>query len=384
MRLPQKDDTMALRIFHTADLHLGLTHSKHPSEIAGKLAEGRFETLASMIALAGEKRADLFVMGGDLFDTTRVSKKLVIRAAGLFSSFEGQVLILPGNHDYVTGEADDLWKTFKEHAGDRVRVLDTPEVSFIEELSLALYPAPCRKRHSAEPVTGWIASVHKPKDARYHIGLAHGSFEGLSPDLAGDHFPMKKEPLLSAGLDLWLMGHIHLQFPKTPGAYDRIFYPGTPEPDGFDCRHEGTAWFLTLGEDKSIQAERISTGRYRFIREELAIDSLDALREGLKKYSDPSYQRVLMDLILTGTLPREQFDQVGPELNQVANSFMSLRTLTSGLEIRLTPDEIRKEFPEGSFALRLLNLLSEQEQDHEALQIAYQTIRSLQAGGAKS
>jgi DNA repair exonuclease SbcCD nuclease subunit len=375
---------MPLKIFHTADLHLGLTHGKHPKEIAGKLAQGRFETLASMIATASERRADLFVMGGDLFDTTRVTKETITRAAELFSSFEGQVLILPGNHDYVTGDEDPLWNTFKKHAKAQVRVLDTPEVVTLDALSVALYPAPCRKRHSPEPATGWIQGAQKPDTARFHIGLAHGSFEGLSPDLAGDHFPMKKDPLLATGLDLWLMGHIHLQFPKTPGSFDRIFYPGTPEPDGFDCRHEGTAWFLTLQDDKSIHAERISTGRYRFIRETLEIESLTALREQIKKYSDPAYQRVLMDLEVTGVLPRDQYQQVGSELGSLRDAFLSLRTGLTSLEIRLTPEEIRKEFPEGSFALRLLSHLAEDEADHEALQLAYQTIQALKSGEAKS
>ena len=375
---------MPLKIFHTADLHLGLTHGKHPTDISSRLTEARFETLSRMIEIAGRERCQVFVMGGDMFDTTRVGKKIIQRAAEILSSFEGQVLVLPGNHDYVTSEADDLWKTFRTSAGDRVKVLDRSEVTLLTDLEACFYPAPCQQRHSKDPVMGWIATAERPSQVRFHVGLAHGSFEGLSPDLAGEHFPMKREALLSCGLDLWLMGHIHLQYPKAPGSLDRIYYPGTAEPDGFDCRHEGTAWIIELSDDKTPHAERISTGQYRFLREELKITSLDELKNGLSRYRDPSYKRVLMELKVSGILPRQEFEQVHSELRNMNGCFLSLSTDLESLEVRLTPEEIRAEFPEGSFALQLLTQLSEDPEDHDALQLAYQLIRTLKTEGAES
>lgn len=375
---------MPLKIFHTADLHLGLTHGKHPSDIAAKLAEARFETLSRMIEIAGRERCQLFVMGGDMFDTTRVSKKIIQRAAEILSSFEGQVLVLPGNHDYVTGDPDDLWKTFRDRAGDRVKVLDRPEVTQLPELDACFYPAPCQQRHSKDPVMGWIARADRPEGMRFHVGLAHGSFEGLSPDLAGEHFPMKREALLACGLDLWLMGHIHLQYPQSPGTLDRIYYPGTPEPDGFDCRHEGTAWIIELDDDKTPHAKRVSTGNFRFLREELKIGSWEELESRLTRYQDPAYQKVLMELKVSGILPRKEFERIPSELRKLMGQFLSLGTDYEDLEVRLTAEEIRSEFPEGSFALQLLTQLSQNPDDHDALQLAYQLIRSLKAEGAET
>ncbi len=64
---------------------------------------------------------------------------------------------------------------------------------------------------------------------------------------------MTKAELHQAGLDIWLMGHTHIQYPEKPDTRDKVFYPATPEPDGFDCSHEGKALILELDEDKSIK-----------------------------------------------------------------------------------------------------------------------------------
>ena len=68
---------------------------------------------------------------------------------------------------------------------------------------------------------------------KIHIGIAHGSIEGVSPDFDQQYFPMTKRELNISGVDIWLMGHTHITWPKKPGKKDIVFNPGTPEPDGF-------------------------------------------------------------------------------------------------------------------------------------------------------
>ena len=56
---------MPLKIFHTADLHLGMKFSKY-ANIKDKLIAARIATLENLVKRANADEADLFVFAGDL------------------------------------------------------------------------------------------------------------------------------------------------------------------------------------------------------------------------------------------------------------------------------------------------------------------------------
>ncbi len=96
------------------------------------------------------------------------------------------------------------------------------------DLDACLYPGPCGSIHSKENAVGWVRGVTRDPGVKHHIGIAHGSLEGISPDFNGDYYPMRPAELMETGLDLWLLGHTHLRYPESPGKKDRIFLPGVP------------------------------------------------------------------------------------------------------------------------------------------------------------
>jgi len=65
---------MSLKIFHTADIHLGMKFAGYP-EVQSELTEARFVTLENLAKKANEESCDLFVVAGDLFDRTGVAKR---------------------------------------------------------------------------------------------------------------------------------------------------------------------------------------------------------------------------------------------------------------------------------------------------------------------
>ena len=124
MKQPREQGIMLVKIFAAADLHLGMKFSAYP-EVQAELSEARFETLNMLVDLANNEECDLFIIAGDLFDRLSVSKKDIIRAAHLLNSFQGKMAaVLPGNHDYYSGSDSTLWKTFREEAGDLVKLID--------------------------------------------------------------------------------------------------------------------------------------------------------------------------------------------------------------------------------------------------------------------
>lgn len=140
-----------IRLFHTADLHLGLkfTRGGYSPALQKQLVDQRLETLRSMVNLANARECGVFVIAGDLFDTPRVAKGLVRETAEILTRFDGIVVVLPGNHDYVQ-EDDPLWPPFIDVLGEGHHLLsrETPCDLREQGVPLVLFPGVCGSRHS--------------------------------------------------------------------------------------------------------------------------------------------------------------------------------------------------------------------------------------------
>ena len=365
---------MSLKIFHIADLHLGRRFRDHP-EVMETLSQARYETLESAVQQANDRKSDVFSIAGDLFDRTSVKKSEVQKAVQAINRFSGKVaLVLPGNHDFIS-EGGDLWQWFKQETEEYVLVLDRTEPVDLQPFGLdtMVYPGPCHSKHSSENAIDWVAGVEKDP-ALSHIGIAHGGIEGVSPDFDQRYYPMTHQALKRAGVDLWLLGHTHITWPEKPGSRDYIFNPGTPEPDGFSCRHEGRAFFLMIDSDKKITAEIIPTGQYRFEQRRETLTLQHELKKLVKSIRPDTYQNVVMQLTVSGRLDPELYENWNNAIPKLREAVLELKLDDSELVRRVTPQQIRKEFPIDSFPEKLLSRFSENE-DEQALQMAYEFIR---------
>lgn len=364
-----------IKIFHIADFHLGLRFKSHP-EAQQTLVQARYETLKSLINQANKLEADIFAIAGDLFDRTSMQTGEIQQAVQTINKFEGKVaLILPGNHDYITPDSQ-LWDRFKKEAKEHVLVLESKEPYDLSDFDLeaVVYPAPCHAKHSVEHVIGWIKEINKDPDL-IHIGIAHGSIESVSPDFDGRYFPMTTRELENAGVDIWLMGHTHLTWPEKPDTKDIIFNPGTPEPDSIDCKHEGRAFLHTVDKKKKIITEILSTGTYQFVQDQEQINSDKDIEKLLKKYQEPVFKSSVLQLTVSGRLESEDFEQWEEKKLQLREYVLELKLDDSAVRRKVSLDQIRTEFPEGSFPEQLLTSFTNKEE--EELQMAYELIREV-------
>ena len=371
-----------IRIFHTADLHLGLkfTRGGYSPALQKRLVDQRLETLRSMVAMANARECGVFVIAGDLFDTPRVAKGLVRETAEILTRFEGIVAVLPGNHDYVQ-EDDPLWPPFVDALGEGHHILqrETPCDLRDQGVPLVLFPGVCGSRHSKENAVGWVpgalAELALPDSVR-RVGVAHGSLEGLSPDFGGDYFPMTRKELGASGMDVWLLGHTHVRHPdRDRFEGESILFPATPEPDGFDCRHPGHAWIVGISETGAVTGESVTIGRFRFrsVAKTVTGDAdLEALKSELATFET---DRDLVKLALSGRLPGELYDTRGEFLDSLRKNTLYLEDDLSGLIREIRSSDIEKEFTEGSFPFRLLAGLAGESGDPEALQIAWDLVK---------
>ena len=290
--------------------------------------------------------------------------------------------MLPGNHDYIAGD-DELWRRFRDSAGDSVLLLDRQKPYPLQhyDLDACLYPGPCTAKHSATNAIGWVREVVRGEagDAtRHRIGVAHGSLEGFSPDMDGRYYPMRPQELVETGVRIWLLGHTHLPFPRTAGARDTIFCAGTPEPDGFDCTHEGYAWILDVADDGGLKTRAVQTGLLRFVDDTREIRTAAELERMERDYSGAASRNILLRLRLAGRAPREVLSAVGAAGSRMAGTLLHLDLRAEELREEITPDAIDREYPAGSFPHSLLTSLFHDD-DQEALRIAHELLGELRS-----
>ena len=371
---------MGLKIFHTADVHIGLKFGSrgYEPDVRQRLVAARQEVVERMVSLANDRGCDLLVVAGDLFDNPRVAKRDLKEAAAALSRFEGVVALLPGNHDYLQRGEDPIWDSFRDVAGDRVLVLTAPEPLDLRpfDLDAAIYPGPCSAKHLVTNAIGWIGPGTKLEGVRFHLGLAHGSLEALSPDFNQEYYPMSRRELDDKAMDAWLLGHTHVRHPDTDGgSEERVFFPSTPEPDGFDCRHPGHAWIIELEESGAIRYKSVTTGTFRFheIEREISAEmDVEQLRE-LFVAMDP--RRDLVKLALRGKVPAEIYEERQVVIDELRGRVLYLEADLSEVMQKITQKEIDAEFSEGSFPHRVLSSLALEPRDSLALQLAYELIQ---------
>lgn len=206
-----------LKIFVTGDNHIGLRYANH--EQAAILASKRITAFEGMVQTANKEDCALFVITGDLFDNSSISKKDIKTLLNELSCFNGTVVILPGNHDYYDKHVK-VWQNFEDVMTSYDNIMLLTEYRPYEITSngenIVLYPALCTSWHSApgQNNLGWIKEAKIENNDVYHIGIAHGAVEGETIDKEGLYFLMKRSELESIPVDVWLIGHTHVPFPR--------------------------------------------------------------------------------------------------------------------------------------------------------------------------
>ncbi|MGM0420924.1 MAG: metallophosphoesterase family protein [Bacillota bacterium] len=367
---------MKLKIMHTGDVHLGMKFNNYP-EISKDLEEARYRALANVVTEADERQCHLLVVAGDLFDKPNMPEKDIMNAIDILSDFSGDaILILPGNHDFDNG-AIELWEDFRRHMTGKMVLLSEEEKYDLTKFDLdaAVYPAPCDRKKSGKNKIGWINQMEERKLTEFELGIAHGALAGFSPDMTDSYFKMAAEELQVLNMDIWLLGHSHISYPRQDKVNNhKIFNSGTPEPDGLDCTHDGYAWYIEIQDDKSIQAERITTGNYQFQDLEFTIQAESDLQQVVDKLSGSDAGNSIVRLRLTGRLDQEAFDRKNDYYNQIRNATYYAVVDDSDLKLKINEDVIAEEFTVDSFPYQLL---SELTADEDALHIAYELIREV-------
>lgn len=204
-----------MRFMHIADVHLGAAPD-HGYSWAKARGKELWEGFRQCIADANERKIDLLLIAGDLFDRKPEVKELN-EVNYLFSTLEKTVVVLiAGNRDYL--EPSSPYLTYEWNENVITMFSDEMERIRLPELKLEIYGMSYHKREI--PVAA-ADGVRAEKNDYFKILLLHGG--------DASHIPLGKEQLLESGFDYIALGHQH-----NPQVYIRnlAVYAGAPCPLG--------------------------------------------------------------------------------------------------------------------------------------------------------
>jgi DNA repair protein SbcD/Mre11 len=256
-----------LRFLHTADVHLGRS-----SPVFGERADAHrqliMDAFGRCIDEAVARRAQLFLISGDLFDRQRPGRRAVqhlirqLRRLGEQSP-PIQTVILPGTRSHDAVGAGSVW-TLPElrNLPPHVRLL----VGAGARLELPDHGALIQ---GGDPALG-LASVTADPSFAFNIGLLHASLErgDISPDR--EAVTVSEAQIAATRLNYLALGHWHGPSPGSVCGAVPAYYPGSPEILAMDQARPGQALFVTLRPGGPASVEPVSTGRLR--RQALRLD----------------------------------------------------------------------------------------------------------------
>ena len=214
---------MAL-ILHAADLHLDSPFRSLPAAEAARRRSEQRRLLESLRDLALERRVDLVLLAGDLFDGRETYPETVALLARTLGEMAVPVVIAPGNHDFWEEKSPYAAQPWPEN----VHIFRSPQISAFPFPALgvtvygAAFTAPSRED---DPMAGFSAQ----EDGNLPLMVLHGDMGGR-----GGYGPISPALVAGSGLAYLALGHIH-QYSGLQQAGNTFWaYPGCPQGRGFD------------------------------------------------------------------------------------------------------------------------------------------------------
>jgi DNA repair exonuclease SbcCD nuclease subunit len=261
---------MAISLLHAADIHLdsplkGLDEHAPAERIRGATRRA-FERL---IVLALERRVDVVLIAGDLYDGEWRDFNTGLYLVGQLGRLRDAnipVFIIAGNHD----AANKMTRTLRLPGNVHVLGHAAPETVRLDNLGVAIHG----QSFARAAVTDNLAAAYPPAVPGWvNIGLLHTGLTGLEGHER--YAPCTIEDLRARGYDYWALGHIHTR--GTPCLDPTVAFPGNCQ--GRHIRETGEKGCLltTIAPGRGVDAvfHRLDVVRWERAR----VDATDIATE---------------------------------------------------------------------------------------------------------
>lgn len=267
---------MTIRLLAVGDMHLGRRPSRLPDDLAGNGDRyGPAEAWRRIVRLAIERDVNVVALAGDLvereddfFEAYRLLKQGVEELAG-----EGIAVVgVTGNHDvqvlprlaeelpdFSLLGVDGRWQTRSIGDGE-------------ETITLHGWSFPAR-HHDQSPLAG----VQLERGPGLNLGLLHCDRDARDSRYA----PVTSAELQAAGLDGWLLGHIHKPDPLT--IHEPMGYLGSIT--GLHPGEHGVRgpWMMQIDGGRIESIEQVRLAPLHWERMDLDLSGMDRADEAESK-----------------------------------------------------------------------------------------------------
>lgn len=213
---------MSVRFVHTADVHIGMSFAaaSFGHALGLKRRAEIKETFFGILDECVEKRVDLLLIAGDLFEDDYMDMSELKDVQKMFANMaDVHIVICAGNHDAIMNNGSSFnmvtWSQNVHIFGDSLSKYS------ITELNIDIYSFSWNKKEIRSMSFDHLL-IEDP--AKTNILMLHGDVYTESA-----YLPLDIYDLLGKGFDYIALGHVH----KPDVDHDGWAYPGSPEPLDF-------------------------------------------------------------------------------------------------------------------------------------------------------
>ncbi len=288
-----------IRFLHCADLHLDSPFSSLDAMQSEARREEQRELFRALICHAKNRRVDLLLIAGDLFDSGFTSSSTIKFVTDMLATLDCPVVISPGNHDPYT-EGGLYSAAFPEN----VMIFNSEKLSsfYFPKINVCVHGyAFTSERHRDNPLDSGVTI----DPTKINLLCAHADLDVPLSNYA----PITSNQLAVSGFDYAALGHIHNT--ETPVVLGKtlVAYSGCLEGRSFDELDYGGAIEVVIDGNK-VTSERVRIAKHRYMVETVDVtgaekdgDVIDRIRGriAVSNYREDTALRV----ILTGALSPE-------------------------------------------------------------------------------
>ena len=229
-----------MKILHMADTHLGYSaYRKITNDGINQREADIYQSFTRVIDYAIDKKVDLLLHAGDLFDSVRPNNRAITIALKQFlrlSENNIHLVIISGNHEQPklqeTGHIFQLFDHITHVHPVYNEVYEKIEL-IIDDETVVIHCLP--QINILDRFQEQIDRIEKDGNADYNFFLAHGSIQGIK-EFSMNEFNemMLPKQYLSTLFDYVALGHYHTY----TEINDHAFYAGSIEPLSFSEANE--------------------------------------------------------------------------------------------------------------------------------------------------
>ena len=248
---------MAIKILHTADLHLDSplqTLALRNVELQTRVRTASRKALERMVTYCIEEGVAALLISGDLYDRAERSVKTAVFLTIQMERLNEKgilVFYIKGNHDAENPITGEIPLPGNVHVfGGRGGKKQVPETD------IWIHGVSFRDRQAPESL---VPKLQSPEPTAINIAMLHTSLTGASGH--DDYAPCALADLTSAGFDYWALGHIHKRQVYSQAPW--VVMPGIPQGRHIGEAGPKSATLLNI-ENGAIHIKEVRTSTIEF------------------------------------------------------------------------------------------------------------------------